>query len=78
MKEGMALVRHLGNAVIPAPMAALGGMPIAMLTSVLWSASRVKLVRDLGAVGAHEPRALIDAMSAIAPDRCEKLRGIRP
>jgi hypothetical protein len=53
-------------------------MPTPVLASVLWAVSRSRFARDLVGPGPAEPRALIDAMSAVASDRTVRLREIRP
>jgi len=78
LQEGFALVRRLGNTVTPVAMGLLARSPLAVVTSLLWGASRLKTVRLLGAIGPAEPRALIDAMCAAAPEHTALLRGIRP
>lgn len=78
MKEGMAVVKHLGNAVTPTEIGMLSGLPTPMLASVLWGVSRVKSIRDIVAVGPAEPRNLIDAMVRLAPNETKLMQAIRP
>lgn len=78
MREGFEVVRRLGNAVTPRAMAAMSRMPTFMLATLLWALSRLKVIRDLGGIGPSEPRTLIDAMSAAAPEHSARLRAIRP
>lgn len=78
MHEGFALVQHLGNAITPSAMAILQRAPVAVASSLLWVLSRVKSVRDFPGVGPAEPRALIDAMVAAAPERTTLLKAARP
>lgn len=78
MHEGFSLVRTLGNKVTPAAMNAIDCMPTPMLAAMLWSTSRSPLVKTIGAIGAAEPRALIDAMVAMKPGLTTQLRSIRP
>ena len=72
------LVRRLGYTLTPPAMAAMAQAPTAALTATLWALSRVKTVQELGAVGPGEPRSLLDAMVAAAPDHSAALRAIRP
>ncbi|MDC3959617.1 ketopantoate reductase family protein [Polyangium jinanense] len=78
MDEGFRLVRLLGNTLTPTPVAMVSRLPIPVLTSLLWSISRIDQVRKTGAAGYGEPRALIDAMAAAAPGEIPALRAIRP
>ncbi len=79
MREGFGLVRRLGNTITPSRMRLLSRMPTIMLASGLWSLSRLKMMRDIGASGPSEPRTLIDQISAAAvPNYSSVLRSIRP
>jgi 2-dehydropantoate 2-reductase len=78
LTEGFALVRHLGNKVIPGSVSFVDAFPRWLLTFVLWAASRSKAVQDLGQLGPDEPRQLIDGFAALAPDKTATLRAIRP
>jgi 2-dehydropantoate 2-reductase len=78
LREGFALVRRLGNAITPAPMGLLGRAPTSVVAGAWWGLSRLAFVRELGSIGPAEPRALIDAMSAAAPEHSATLRSIRP
>jgi len=75
---GMQMTRALGNALLPSSIASMSKLPVFLMTFMLWAMSRTKMLRDLGALGAAEPRMLIDMMSAAAPDKAEPLRAIRP
>jgi 2-dehydropantoate 2-reductase len=81
MREGFQLVEQLGDRVTPAPMRALNKMPAKALASILWAMSRTKLVREIGAIGPGEPRALTDEMLSAAAAlglELEVMRSIRP
>jgi 2-dehydropantoate 2-reductase len=79
MNEGFGLVRRLGNTLTPAPMAMLSRLPTPVVAALLWSLSRVAIIRKAaGAAGPSEPRTLIDAMSAAAPGQTPALLAIRP
>lgn len=78
MSAGFALVRHLGQAITPAPMVTLSRLPTAVVTALLWALSRTKTVRDLAAAGPGEARTLIDQMAAAAPAEAAPLVAIRP
>ena len=82
MAEGFALVRRLGNAITPTPMRLLGGLlgdlPRPFVVLALWTVSRMRSVTDFAGQGPDEPRALIDAMVAAAPDATATLASLRP
>lgn len=78
MKEGFALVRRLGHRLIPFTVGLVGVMPRALVATLLWLASRTKILHDLGRLGTAEPRMLIDMMAAVAPDETRTLVAIRP
>lgn len=78
MAEGFRLVRELGDAITPRAMALLSRAPIPAVTAVIWTYTRLPMAAELGTLGPGEPRALIDAMVAAAPDRSATLRAIRP
>jgi 2-dehydropantoate 2-reductase len=82
MAEGFALVRRLGNAITPTPMRLLGGLlgdlPRPLVVLALWTVSRMRSVTDFAGQGPEEPRALIDAMVAAAPDATTTLASLRP
>ena len=79
--EGFRLVEQLGDRITPAPMRALNKMPTKALACLWWAMSRTKLVRELGAIGPAEPRALTDEILIAASTQgieSEVLRSIRP
>lgn len=79
MHEGLGLVRALGNTITPAPMGVLNWLPTSVVASLLWTVSRVGgVLRQAGAAGFGEPRALIDAMVAAAPGPLPALMAVRP
>ncbi|WP_437927461.1 2-dehydropantoate 2-reductase N-terminal domain-containing protein [Sorangium sp. So ce291] len=78
MEEGLRVVRQLGNAITPEPVAKLSRLPTPALAAFLWTLSRIDAVRKTGAAGPGEPRALIDAMAAAAPGQTPALLAIRP
>lgn len=78
MSEGFRLVRRMGNEITPTAMAALSKMPETVLATLLWSATRVPTLRQAGAAGPREPRALIDMMVSAAGGDAPALRFIRP
>jgi 2-dehydropantoate 2-reductase len=78
MGEGFGLVRGLGNAITPAPMRFVSRLPTPAVAALLWAVSRVPSVRKSGAAGPGEPRALIDAMNAVAPGQVPRLMAVRP
>ncbi|MDI1448978.1 2-dehydropantoate 2-reductase N-terminal domain-containing protein [Polyangium sp. 6x1] len=78
MDEGLRLVRRLGNTITPAPVATVSRLPIPVLASLIWTATRIGPIRKAGAAGYGEPRTLIDAMAAAAPGETPTLLAIRP
>lgn len=78
MDEGFRLVRRLGNTITPAPVATVSRLPIPVVASMLWTASRLDALRKAGAGGYGEPRTLIDAMAATAPGETPALLAVRP
>lgn len=77
--EAFALVRELGNEIIPAMHAVVGKGAHGILTAgLLWVASRVPAARATGAAGEAEPRALIDAMATVANRSLPALARVRP
>ena len=79
MKEGLALVRHLGNSVTPAPVAIAGHSPVPVLAALLWSLTRLDaFTRAIAVASADEPRMLIDEMTSVGPGRTPALLAIRP
>ena len=78
-KEGLQLVRHLGNSVTPAPVAIIGRAPVPVLATVLWSLTRLGAFRRTVAIApADEPRKLIGEMTCAAPGRTSALLAVRP
>jgi 2-dehydropantoate 2-reductase len=78
LRAGFDLVRALGHPWLPRGLGALSRLPLAVLTALLWAFSRTRVLRDLGALGPDEARALIDAMTAAGPAFAAPLRSIRP
>lgn len=76
--EGLALVKKLGHALTPREAALLAGLPSVTVATLFWSVTRVPSLRRLGALGPAEPRALIDAMSALDAEAIPTLRALRP
>ncbi|MGH3644772.1 MAG: ketopantoate reductase family protein, partial [Mycobacterium sp.] len=79
MKEGFQLVRHLGNAVTPAPIAIISHSPVAVLATLLWTLTRFDAFnRTIAVAPADEPRTLIDEMSSTWPGHTPTLLAVRP
>ncbi len=78
MKEGIALVRHVGNTITPAPVAAISRLPVGVLSTMLWTMTRLPVIRTSGAAGFGEPRWLIDEMNAAGPGLVPTLLAVRP
>jgi 2-dehydropantoate 2-reductase len=77
LNEGFRLVRKLGNQITPIPMKLLAYVPSIIVAAVLWSVTRSKSLRRLGAAGNKEPIALIESMDASAPGEIPKLMSLR-
>jgi 2-dehydropantoate 2-reductase len=78
LDDGFEIVRALGHRIEPSEVAVLSKLPRLVTTSLLWAMSRTQMSRDLGALGAHEPRMLIDMVAQAAPDQAGTLKAIRP
>jgi 2-dehydropantoate 2-reductase len=78
VEAGVRIVQAAGNELRPASVRTLLTLPHGILTATLWALSRTKTLRDLGALGATEPRMLIDMMQASAADLAAPLSAIRP
>lgn len=78
LTAGLAIVRHLGHEVRPRALAHAARLPRPLMQLILWAFSRTALGRDLGKLGAHEPRMLIDMMHAACPRDAGPLLAIRP
>ncbi len=76
--EAFAVVRQLGNPLTPGFVVVLSRMPAWLMTGLLWVLSRSAPIRDLGAMGPAEVRALIDGLKAAAPGSTSQLLAIRP
>jgi 2-dehydropantoate 2-reductase len=78
-KEGLAVVRHVGNSVTPALFAFISRAPVPVLATLLWSLTRVDaFTRSIALAPADEPRTLIDEMTSAWPGRTPALRAVRP
>jgi len=66
MSESFALVRTLGNDVIPASHAVMEKLPRLAVAGLLWGMSRSSAIRASGAAGLAEPQALARAMLAVS------------
>ncbi|MEY4512168.1 MAG: hypothetical protein RLZZ450_4290 [Pseudomonadota bacterium] len=75
---GIATVRAVGSDLRPGAVAWMARLPLVLITAALWALSRTKIIRELGLLGATEPRMLIDMMSAAAPALAGPLRDVRP
>lgn len=78
MQEGFALVRQLQNRITPTAMSLVSALPKGIIAALLWSLSRFAMTQTLGVAGPREPRALIDAMRAVATGPTPALLAIRP
>lgn len=77
--EGFGLIRHLGSAITPSPMAVFSWLPVRALAALFWTLTRVRaFARTLGLAPADEPRMLIDEMGAAWPGHTPALHAVRP
>jgi 2-dehydropantoate 2-reductase len=77
MRDAMHIVKSLGYSLIPGGLGSLLQSPT-LVGPLLWTVTRIPSLRAQGAISVSEPRALIDAMIAAAPESSSKLRQIRP
>ncbi|WP_437943919.1 2-dehydropantoate 2-reductase N-terminal domain-containing protein [Sorangium sp. So ce281] len=78
LAQGFHIVRGLGHALEPTVVALLSRLPRTLTTGLLWLMSRTQELRNLGALGAAEPRMLIDMMATAVPNEAAELLAIRP
>ncbi|MQY28422.1 ketopantoate reductase family protein [Nocardia aurantia] len=79
LREGLRLVRRLGNDVTPRPIALFGRLPVPVAAALLWTATRVPaFVRTSSVAPRDEPAALIDEMNSLAPQGTPALLAVRP
>ena len=78
LREGFDIVKSLKTTVTPPSLNVVAVLPSAMVALLFWGLSRSKVVQNLGAKGASEPRALIDAMSRAALGKTPILSSMRP
>lgn len=79
-RAAFALVRALGHPILPSGLGVVAGLPQVLLTLLFFAISRTRLNRDLGALGPHEPRMLIDQMAAASTSTSTRaaLLALRP
>lgn len=79
MREGLNLVRRLGNSLTPSPLAILGHLPVPVVASLLWTLTRLPVfVRTTSMAPAGEAAVLIDEMNSAAPQGTPALLAVRP
>lgn len=64
-QQAFALVRALGHPLLPGAVDVMARAPRLVWAAFFFLTSRTPLLRDLGALGPHEPRMLIDQMLAL-------------
>jgi 2-dehydropantoate 2-reductase len=75
---GFRIVLAMGNDVRPKVLAWLSRVPRVVAAQLLWLMSRTRMLRELGELGAAEPRMLADMMSAAHPELAGPLVPVRP
>ncbi|WP_435592162.1 hypothetical protein [Nocardia sp. bgisy118] len=79
LREGLSLVRQLGNTLTPSPIGILGRLPIVVIAALLWTATRLPVfVRTSSVAPTDELAALIDEMDSTAPPGTPALLAVRP
>jgi 2-dehydropantoate 2-reductase len=78
LDAGVAIVRAMGATLLPRNLARAFGLPGFVRTFALWLFSRTKAARDLGSLGAAEPRMLADMMTTARPELAAPLAAVRP
>ncbi|MGV3624847.1 MAG: ketopantoate reductase family protein [Archangium sp.] len=77
-RAGFDLVRRVGNQWRPGALGTISRLPLVTLAFLLWAMSRSTMIRELGQLGATEPRMLIDMMNRAKPELGAPLLAIRP
>jgi 2-dehydropantoate 2-reductase len=75
--EGFQAVRALGHRITPALVNVLALLPRFVTVPMFWALSRSRMLRELGKLGDHEPKMLIDQI-ARAWKPTPALKAIRP
>lgn len=75
---GVQIVRGLGNHLVPPRLGTLLGLPGPLWTMAVWLFSRTRMARELGALGAAEPRMLADMMRDARPELAAPIERVRP
>ncbi|MBL8954157.1 MAG: NAD(P)-binding domain-containing protein [Myxococcaceae bacterium] len=77
-RRGGAVVKKLGDRLVPSAIGVLLKLPLPLLTFLLFFMNKTKVQRELGSFGPGEVRELIDGMQALAPGEVPELLAIRP
>lgn len=68
LREGLSVVRRLGDDLTPRALAALACLPISVLAALVWALMRIPVVVATNAMApTREPAFLIDEMISLAP-----------
>ncbi|WP_051186383.1 ketopantoate reductase family protein [Nocardia tenerifensis] len=79
LREGLHLVRELGNSLTPSAFAILDRLPVPVIAAILWALSRLPaFVRTVSVAPKDEPAALIDEMNSAAPQGTQGILTVRP
>ncbi|WP_019930753.1 ketopantoate reductase family protein [Nocardia sp. BMG111209] len=79
LREGLRLVRQLGDHITPRPIGTAGRLPVPVVAALLWSATRIPaFVRTSSVAPQDEPATLIDEMNSVAPQGTPALLAVRP
>ncbi|MFI6040891.1 ketopantoate reductase family protein [Nocardia sp. NPDC051321] len=79
LREGLNLVRRLGNTLTPSPVAVLDRLPVRVVAALLWALTRLPaFVRTTSVAPKGEAVMLIDEMNSVAPQGTPALLAVRP
>lgn len=79
LREGLNLVRQLGNTLTPSPIAVLDHLPVQLLASLLWAVTRLPaFIKTTSMAPKGESATLIAEMNSTAPQGTPALLAVRP
>ncbi|MFI6172452.1 ketopantoate reductase family protein [Nocardia sp. NPDC051052] len=79
LREGLNLVRRLGNSLTPRPLAVFDRLPVPVVAALLWALTRLPVfVKTTSVAPKGEAAMLIDEMNSVAPQGTPALLAVRP